>query len=291
MPEIVLEARDLNVSYVRRRRRDNRVVKDVSFTIDSGQTLALVGESGSGKTTVARAVVGLVRAEGQLLFGSAGEPLQTRRTRALRRQIPMVFQDPRSSLNPRMLVGDVLNEGWAVHPEVAPAGDRRQALVTLLERVGLTEGLLSSRPAQLSGGQCQRVSIARAIALRPRLLVCDEAVSALDVSVQAQILHLLIDLKAELEIALLFITHDLGVVRQIADSVAVMEDGRIVEQGPTEQVFTAPSHPYSQDLLDAALDLAPADGPGRAGSQELSEQRSAETPRQHRSRRPRFNEE
>lgn len=256
MPDLLLEARDLNISYRRRRRADDRIVRDASFSILEGETLALVGESGSGKTTVARAVVGLVRAEGELLFGPERTRLGVHRPHDLRRQIPIVFQDPRTSLNPRMTVAAILDETWRTHPSVAPAGDRRAAAAELLDTVGLSEAVLTRRAGQLSGGQCQRVSIARAIAQRPRLLVCDEAVSALDVSVQAQILRLLVGLKHDLGISMLFITHDLGVVRQIADSVAVMRRGEIVERGATEQVFSAPADPYTRELLDAALDLA-----------------------------------
>jgi ABC-type glutathione transport system ATPase component len=260
MAELVLEARGLDISYKHRRGVDNRIVRDVSFAIAEGEALALVGESGSGKTTVARAVVGLVRADGQLVFGPERIPLGVHRPHALRREIPMVFQDPRSSLNPRMSVGAIIREAWEAHPDAAPVGDLHDAVATILGQVGLPESVIDRRPGQLSGGQCQRVSIARAIALRPRILVCDEAVSALDVSVQAQILRLLLELKTTLGIALLFITHDLGVVRQIADRVAVMEQGEIVEQGPTELVFTNPAHPYTRALLDAALDLAGVDG-------------------------------
>lgn len=260
MPDAILEARGLDVSYHRRRRADTRIVRDVSFSILEGETLALVGESGSGKTTVARAVVGLVRSEGELLFGPERTRLSLRRPHDLRRQIPIVFQDPRSSLNPRMTVAAILDEVWRTHPSIAPAGDRRAAAAELLDTVGLPEAVLGRRAGQLSGGQCQRVSIARAIAQRPRLLVCDEAVSALDVSVQAQILRLLLGLKQELGISMLFITHDLGVVRQIADSVAVMRKGELVEHGPTERVFSTPHDPYTRELLDAALDLADADG-------------------------------
>jgi peptide/nickel transport system ATP-binding protein/oligopeptide transport system ATP-binding protein len=259
MTELLLEARGLDISYRRRRGHDDRIVRDVSFGIAPGEVLALVGESGSGKTTIARAVVGLVSASGELRFGGEDVALGHRRPHAMRRRIQIVFQDPRSSLNPRMTVMQILAEVWATHPEVAPAGDRRAAATEVLERVGLTGAVLDRRPLALSGGQCQRVSIARAIALRPELIVCDEAVSALDVSVQAQILRLLVDLKASTGISMLFITHDLGVVRQIADRVAVMEKGTIVEQGPTDQIFREPRHPYTQILLASALDLAHAD--------------------------------
>ncbi|WP_157008979.1 ABC transporter ATP-binding protein [Agromyces laixinhei] len=255
--ETLLEARAIDIAYSRRSRRgdDPRIVRDVEFSVRPGEVLALVGESGSGKTTVARAIVGLVRFDGEMRFGPARTSLSGHRSHELRRQIQMVFQDPRSSLNPRMTVEAIVREAWRTHPVARPEGDLRSETVRLLDRVGLPESVLDRRPGQLSGGQCQRVSIARALALKPRLIVCDEAVSALDVSVQAQILRLLLDLKESFGISLLFITHDLGVVRQIADAVAVMEKGEIVEQGGTEAIFTSPQHPYTRALLGAALDL------------------------------------
>ncbi len=167
----------------------------------------------------------------------------------------MVFQDPRSSLNPRMTAGAIIREAWQAHPDAAPNGNQRDAVRALLDEVGLDGGVAERRPTELSGGQCQRVSIARALALRPRLLVCDEAVSALDVSVQAQILRLLVDLRHEHGLSLLFISHDLGVVRQIADRIAVMRSGEIVETAGTEDLYRTPQHPYTRMLLDAALDL------------------------------------
>ncbi|MFC7619839.1 ATP-binding cassette domain-containing protein [Microlunatus sp. GCM10028923] len=235
--------------------RDRSVaVAGADVTVGPEETVAIVGESGSGKSTVARSVVGLQRPDaGELIFD--GRPLLRRRRAADRRAIQMVFQDPASSLNPRMRVADLINEAWQTHPAVAPAGDRREAIAAALGAVGLSADLVDRYPGQLSGGQCQRVSIARALALQPRLLVCDEAVSALDVSVQTQVLRLLADLRAQRELAMIFISHDLAVVRQIADRVLVMKSGEIVETGMTEDLFNAPQHPYTQALLDAALDL------------------------------------
>ncbi|MEV4619165.1 ATP-binding cassette domain-containing protein [Asanoa sp. NPDC049573] len=260
----LLQVNDLRVTFGRPRRpwrpRAGRVeaVAGVDLTVGRRETLALVGESGSGKTTVARCVVGLARpTAGGIRFD--GTPLATRRPPALRRSIQMVFQDPRSSLNPRMPVRRIIAEGWGVHPEVAPDGHRTKAVLALLDQVGLDATVLDRRPAELSGGQCQRVSLARALALRPRLLVCDEAVSALDVSVQAQVLRLLADLRDRHDLSILFITHDLGVVRQIADRVAVMRRGEIVETAGVDEVFEAPKHAYTQELLDAALDIEVAD--------------------------------
>jgi len=249
----LLEVNNLDVTYGSGRGA-TLVVRGVSFALEAREVLALVGESGSGKTTVARAIVGLLNpSAGEILFD--GTNLAARRSRLQRRDIQMVFQDPRSSLNPRMTVRALIAEAWRAHPDAAPDGPATEAIVSLLDQVGLPDSVLDRRPSQLSGGQCQRVSIARVLALRPRLIVCDEAVSALDVSVQAQILRLLVDLTATHNLSLLFITHDLGVVRQIADRVAVMHHGRVVEIAPTEQLFTAPTDDYSRELLSAALDI------------------------------------
>ncbi|MFD9868120.1 ABC transporter ATP-binding protein [Streptomyces niveus] len=256
----LLDVRGLHVSYRGRgsgRRGGTVAVDGVSLSVAPEETLGLVGESGSGKTTVARCVAGLLRPKaGTLTFD--GRPLGRagRRSPEARRAVQMVFQDPRSSLNPRMTVASIIAEVWHTHPVTAPEGDRTLALHRLLADMGLDPEVASRRAGDLSGGQCQRVSIARALAVRPRLLVCDEAVSALDVSVQAQILRLLIDLRDRHRLAMLFISHDLGVVHQIADRVAVMRRGVIVEQGATGEVLTAPRHPYTRELLDAALDLA-----------------------------------
>ena len=214
-----------------------------------GETLAVVGESGSGKTTLARLVAGLERATaGDILFD--GAPLPFDRSRAQRREIQMVFQDPYASLNPRGRIGDLVTEGAFVHGLVDRAG--RAALAReLLAAVGLPPEAAARHPHEFSGGQLQRVSIARALALEPRLLLCDEPVSALDVSVQAQILNLLADLKRERGPAMLFITHDLAVARSVADRVAVMAAGRIVELGPAAKIFSAPEHPVTHSLLAA----------------------------------------
>lgn len=261
-PATVLRIRDLRVSFAGSRRSLRaartivQAVDGVSVDVHARETLALVGESGSGKSTVARCVLGLVRPqEGTITYeGRELGPID-KRPGELQRAIQLVFQDPGSSLNPRMTVGAIIREAWKVHPAIAPAGDRRQALREVLADVGLDESVVNRRPSALSGGQRQRVSIARALALQPRLLVCDEAVSALDVSVQSQILRLLVDLQTSRDLSILFITHDLAVVRQIADRVAVMKKGELVECASAEQVFTAPSHPYTRGLLAAAYDL------------------------------------
>ncbi|MBB5791063.1 ATP-binding cassette domain-containing protein [Jiangella mangrovi] len=275
MSSPVLEIRDLRVVFTgpRRSLRGGRTVVQavagVDLDVRAKETLALVGESGSGKSTVARCVLGLVRPQaGTVTYeGRALGPVD-KRPAEVQRAIQMVFQDPGSSLNPRMTVGAIIREAWKVHPAVAPEGDRRQALADVLADVGLDAGVAGRRPSALSGGQRQRVSIARALALRPRLLVCDEAVSALDVSVQSQILRLLVDLRRTHDLSVLFITHDLAVVRQIADRVAVMRTGELVECATAEQLFTAPAHPYTRGLLSAAHDLEGT----RAGFEHTREQ-------------------
>jgi len=260
MPAL-LEARDLVVNFhsrwQRRRGTKPNAVDGVSFSVHSDETLAVVGESGSGKTTVARCVVGLQAAQsGTVLFDDAPVGRVATRPPATRRAIQMVFQDPTASLNPRMTVRSIIAEAWRTHPSVAPTNRSwDDEIADLLTDVGLDAGLAARRAPSLSGGQCQRVSIARALALQPRLLVCDEAVSALDVSVQSQILRLLAGLRAKRRLAILFITHDLGVVRQIADRVAVMHQGKLVETAAADDLFNQPTDPYTRKLLDAALDL------------------------------------
>jgi peptide/nickel transport system ATP-binding protein/oligopeptide transport system ATP-binding protein len=232
-----------------------RAVDGVTFSIAAGETLALVGESGSGKSSVARAVLrlgpttgGSVRFEGTELLTLAEAPL-----RQLRRRMQIVFQDPSSALNPRMRIGDAIAEGLEIH-RLLPARDIPHRVAVLMEEVGLDPGWATKRPHELSGGQRQRVGIARALAVEPALLICDEPVSALDVSVQAQVLRLLVELQRRRGLAYLFIAHDLGVVRQVAQRLAVMYLGRIVESGPTEVVLGDPRHPYTRVLLASAPD-------------------------------------
>ncbi|TCO47397.1 ATP-binding cassette domain-containing protein [Actinocrispum wychmicini] len=226
-----------------------RAVDDVSFDLDRGETLALVGESGSGKSTLARTLVCLeTPTSGRVLLdGTDWTALPERRRRPLRKRVQMVFQDPFGSLNPRMSVGDLVGEAYQVHG----LPDARSSVGELLERVGLDPTMAARHPHHLSGGQRQRVAIARALAPHPAVLVCDEPTSALDVSVQAQIIALLRQLQADLGIAYVFISHDLAVVRQIADRIAVMYLGRIVETGTADDVFRAPTDPYTQALLAA----------------------------------------
>jgi peptide/nickel transport system ATP-binding protein len=233
-----------------------KAVDGISFDLAAGRTLALVGESGCGKTTTGKALVQLLRGSAQisgeaLLDGTRLDQLDGEALRGVRRQIQIIFQDPYSSLNPRMRVQEILEEGLlALRPDVG-IGERSDRIRALVERVGLRQDALARYPHEFSGGQRQRLAIARALAVEPRLIVCDEPTSALDVSVQAQILNLLLDLQAEFGIAYLFITHNFGVVEYLADDIAVMKDGRVVEQGEAAAVLAAPREPYTRSLLAA----------------------------------------
>ncbi|WP_342774424.1 ABC transporter ATP-binding protein [Actinocorallia herbida] len=246
----------LTVEHVAKAYGGRPAVKDASLTLDRGEALGIVGESGSGKTTLARIVLGLIAPDsGTVTF--AGEPwsgLPERRRRPLRRRIQTIVQDPLGSFDPRHDTGTLLGEALALAG--VPRAARSARAADLLDRVGLPATLVRRRPAELSGGQRQRVAIARALASEPELLVCDEPVSALDVSVQAQILDLLTALRADLSLALLFISHDLGVIQHISDRVAVMKDAEIVETEETGRLLVAPAHPYSRDLFAAVPSLA-----------------------------------
>jgi len=257
MSSPLLEVRDLVKHYkatgfLARKAPPVRAVDGVSFSVGTGETLGLVGESGCGKSTVGRTILRLQDATaGSVSFEGrdflALEPAALRETR---RRLQIIFQDPYSSLNPRMTVGDAIAEGIQIH-RLAPAAEIPGRVARLLEEVGLDPGYAARYPHEFSGGQRQRIGIARALAVEPAFIVCDEPVSALDVSVQAQVLNLLADLQARRGISYLFIAHDLAVVRQIAHRVAVMYLGRIVETGPTEDVLARPAHPYTKALLSA----------------------------------------
>lgn len=260
----LLEVRDLVKHYAggglfRRSERPVRAVDGISFDVERGETLALVGESGCGKSSVGRTVLrlqeptsGSARFEGADIFG-----LDRRALRALRRRMQIIFQDPYGSLNPRMTVGAAIAEGIEIH-RLAAGAEVARRVAALLEEVGLDPGYAGRYPHEFSGGQRQRIGIARALAVEPSFIVCDEPVSALDVSVQAQVLNLLADLQRERGLAYLFIAHDLAVVRQIARRIAVMYLGRIVEEGPTEPLLGAPRHPYTVALLSAVPEPDPA---------------------------------
>jgi oligopeptide/dipeptide ABC transporter ATP-binding protein len=226
-----------------------RAVDGVNIVVRKGETLGLVGESGSGKSTLARVATRLLDpTEGRVEIGGKDvTTIKGRRLRPIRRQIQMVFQDPQASLNPRQSVGTILSTPFRAQG-VRPT---RAQLVELLEQVGLAEQHLERYPHEFSGGQRQRIGIARALSVKPELLVCDEPVSALDVSVQAQVLNLLADLRDELGLSYVLVAHDLAVVRQVADRIAVMYLGTIVEEGPAAQVYEAPAHPYTKALLSA----------------------------------------
>jgi peptide/nickel transport system ATP-binding protein len=265
-PAPLLEVRNLNVRFPIRQGLLQRVtghfhaVKDVSFTIHAGQTMALVGESGCGKTTTGKALVQLLRGQAEIsgsavlggknLFDLEGEDL-----RAARRDIQIIFQDPFASLNPRMRVFDILEEGLIALRADMNAVQRRAHLEHLTDQVGLRKEALERYPHEFSGGQRQRIAIARALAVQPKLIICDEPTSALDVSVQAQILNLLEQLQRELSLSYLLITHNIGVVEYIADEVAVMRGGSIVEQGQSAVVMNRPAHAYTQRLLEAVPKL------------------------------------
>ena len=230
-----------------------RAVDGVSFTIAKGETLALVGESGCGKSTTGRLVMRLLQPTSGSVFYAGDDiaSLSSRQMKEHRRRLQIIFQDPYSSLDPRMSVGRIIGEGLAIHGVGSKGEDRRNRIEALLRQVGLSPEDAERFPHQFSGGQRQRISIARALATDPELIVCDEPVSALDVSVQAQILNLLKDLQRERGLSYLFVSHDLNVVRYIADRVCVMYLGEIVESATTEELFANPTHPYTKGLLDA----------------------------------------
>ncbi|WP_454686949.1 ABC transporter ATP-binding protein [Agrobacterium leguminum] len=249
----------LSVRDVRKRYGAFEALKGVSFDLMEGETIAVVGESGSGKSTLARILLRLDEPDaGSALWkGRDLFKLSSAELFALRRDLQMVFQDPTQSLNPRMTVFQLISEAWVIHPEILPKARWRERVAELLHQVGLSPEHMRRYPHQFSGGQRQRIAIARALALEPKLIICDEAVSALDVSVQAQVIALLDKLRREMGLSFIFIAHDLPVVRDFADHVMVMQRGEVVEFGTVRQVFEAPREAYTRALLSASLDPDP----------------------------------
>ena len=269
--EVILRAEGLKKHYpirtgvLRRTTGHVKAVDGVTFDLHRGETLGVVGESGCGKSSLGRLLMrleeptaGRLTFDGVDVFSQQGAAM-----RRLRRDIQIVFQDPYTSLNPRKTVGDIIGEPFDIHPDVVPRAGRRRRVQELLELVGLSPEHINRYPHQFSGGQRQRIGIARGVALNPKVIICDEPVSALDVSVQAQVVNLLEKLQSELGLAYIFIAHDLSVVRHISDRVAVMYLGRIVEIGDEDQIYSRPTHPYTQALLSAV----PVPDPTRRGSE------------------------
>ena len=273
--EILLDVQDLVVKFpvfggvLMRRVGEVEAVKGISFQLHRGETLGLVGESGCGKTTVGRAIINILRAmsyrveiSGRILYHHASgvvdlAPLTRKQMRPYRADIQMVFQDPYSSLNPRKTVDQIVGEPLRIHTKMSRA-ERAERVRWLLEKVGLSARHVSRYPHEFSGGQRQRIGIARALATNPKIVIADEPVSALDVSIQAQVINLMQDLQEEFGLSYIFIAHDLSVVRHISNRIAVMSWGNIVEIGPAEKIYQHPEHPYSKTLLAAAPRPDPA---------------------------------
>ena len=230
-----------------------KAVDGVSFDIYAGETLGIVGESGCGKSTLARAVIKMVPAEaGQVLWlGQDLLTLSKKKMQAARKDLQMIFQDPLASLNPRMTIGDIIAEPLKTHYPAMPTPERRLKVKEMMVKVGLLPNQINRYPHEFSGGQCQRIGIARALILKPKLIICDEPVSALDVSIQAQIVNLLMDLQAEMGLSLIFIAHDLSIVQHISTRVMVLYLGNVCEITSSEQLYARPRHPYTQALISA----------------------------------------
>ncbi|AJE48876.1 oligopeptide/dipeptide ABC transporter ATP-binding protein [Celeribacter indicus] len=261
MSRPLLEVRDVRVSFDIRRPSDLpwtppaqlHAVNGVSFTLARGQTLGIVGESGCGKSTLARALIRMLPATGQVLWEDGTDllTLGPRQMLRYRSEIQMIFQDPLASLNPRMTVGEIIAEPLRTHRPKMGAKERRAKVREVMERVGLLPNQINRYPHEFSGGQCQRIGIARALVVEPKLLICDEPVSALDVSIQAQVIGLLEELRRDLGLTIIFIAHDLSVVKHLSDEVMVLYLGRMMEKASSDALFADPRHPYTQALLSA----------------------------------------
>jgi len=257
--EPLLQVENLTTSYIAERNIFGKAksfvfaVDDVSFDVYKGETLGLVGESGCGKTSLGRTILQMIPSKlGRVLYKGADlSKLSKSQMRNLRREIQIIFQDPYSSLNPRLSIGDAILEPMMVHGILNSKKERRQRVIELLERVNLSESHYNRYPHEFSGGQRQRIVIARSLALNPEFIVCDESVSALDVSVQAQVLNLLNELKQEFGLTYIFISHDLSVVKYMSDRILVMRDGKLVELGEADQVYINPQNNYTRELIDA----------------------------------------
>jgi len=280
--EPLLRVSNLRVAYpihssiLRRIVGEKVAVREVTFSVNPGETVGLVGESGSGKSTIARSVIGLIKPDaGTIEFdGHDITRYSPKQLKSVRREMQMVFQDPYASLNPRLTVRDLIAEGWRVHRDVVPRSRWTAAAKELMERVGLNPDYSNRYAHQFSGGQRQRIGIARALALKPKLIICDEAVSALDVSVQAQVLNLLQELQEEFGLAYLFISHDLSVVEHVCDRVLVLNGGSVVEEGSVHEIFDRPRHDYTKALLAAVPVVRPWLEPFANGSTPVSSEAS-----------------
>jgi len=235
------------------KRKKLQAVNGVSFELKSGETLGIVGESGCGKSTLARAIISMVPAEtGRVLwFGKDLLALQKTEMRKHRKEIQMIFQDPLASLNPRMTIGEIIAEPLKTHYPKTSKADIKLRVEDVMNKVGLLENLINRYPHEFSGGQCQRIGIARALILKPKLIICDEPVSALDVSIQAQVINLLMDLQKEMDLTLIFIAHDLSIVKHISTKIMVLYMGNMVELAKSEDIYNHPRHPYTQALISA----------------------------------------
>ena len=235
------------------KRKKLQAVNGVSFELKSGETLGIVGESGCGKSTLARAIISMVPTEtGRVLwFGKDLLALQKTEMRKHRKEIQMIFQDPLASLNPRMTIGEIIAEPLKTHYPKTSKADIKVRVEDVMNKVGLLENLINRYPHEFSGGQCQRIGIARALILKPKLIICDEPVSALDVSIQAQVINLLMDLQKEMDLTLIFIAHDLSIVKHISTKIMVLYMGNMVELARSEDIYNHPRHPYTQALISA----------------------------------------